>query len=182
MLEPILPRLRGIELAVSIFVNSRRSLCVCLVCVFGLIVGARSEAQQGIVDAFDHYRSGFPLEGRHALLECAACHRNAVFKGTPRQCAQCHDNIRAEGRNFRHIPTSSTCELCHTSLDWRTSRFDHTEVFAGCVRCHDNFLAPGKNAAHPPTDNVCENCHNAIHWNQILPDAPAALGATGSRP
>jgi hypothetical protein len=147
-----------------------------------VFAGLRAAHAQGIVDRFDHYRTGYPLEGRHGEVRCESCHADGIFKGTPRSCALCHNNLRAEGKGFRHIPTSGSCELCHTPLDWRTSRFDHTNVWAGCVRCHDNFLAPGKNAAHPPTDNVCENCHNAIHWNQILPNAPAALGAAGSRP
>lgn len=38
---------------------------------------------------FDHARTGFPLEGAHARVRCAACHEKG-FKGVPRQCAACH--------------------------------------------------------------------------------------------
>ncbi|HYC60056.1 MAG TPA: hypothetical protein VEK79_10885 [Thermoanaerobaculia bacterium] len=39
--------------------------------------------------AFDHARTGFPLEGAHARVRCAACHAKG-FKGLPRACAACH--------------------------------------------------------------------------------------------
>jgi hypothetical protein len=132
---------------------------------------------QGVVDRFDHYRTGFPLDGRHASIPCEACHTSPTYQGAPRVCGQCHNNVLAEGKNFLHIPTSVQCESCHLTTDWRTSRFDHTNVTAGCVRCHNNFLAPGKNAAHPPTNEVCEVCHNTIHWNQILPTMPPSRSA-----
>jgi uncharacterized paraquat-inducible protein A len=138
---------------------------------------------QGIVDRFDHYRTGFPLEGRHASIGCESCHSNAVFKGTPRTCGRCHNNLLAEGKPFRHVPTSLGCDSCHTPLDWRTSRFDHTDYSAGCVRCHNNFLAPGKTPSHPATDDFCEACHNTVHWNQILPGAPASgTSSAASKP
>lgn len=41
--------------------------------------------------AFDHARTGFPLDGAHARVRCAACHTKG-FKGTPRQCAACHSS------------------------------------------------------------------------------------------
>jgi hypothetical protein len=137
--------------------------------------GYLSLEAQGVVDALDHYRTGFPLEGRHASLRCEACHRDADFRPVPRLCAQCHNGVLAEGRTFRHIPSSAPCDQCHSALDWRTSRFDHTNVAAGCVRCHNNFLAPGKTLKHPATTETCETCHNTIHWNQILPTARTGL-------
>jgi hypothetical protein len=35
---------------------------------------------------FDHFTTGFPLEGRHKALECDSCHVNGSFKGTPKIC------------------------------------------------------------------------------------------------
>ena len=32
----------------------------------------------------------FPLVGVHATQACAACHKNNVYKGTPRDCVGCH--------------------------------------------------------------------------------------------
>jgi hypothetical protein len=133
---------------------------------------------QGVVDAFDHVRTGFLLEGKHASIACESCHSSPNFAAVPRTCSECHNGLLAEGMGFRHIPTSIPCDQCHTPLDWRTSRFDHTSVVAGCVRCHNNFLAPGKTLNHPITDEVCETCHNTVHWNQIL-RAPSLTGGTG---
>lgn len=141
------------------------------------VLVASAPAAQGIVDRFDHYRTGFPLDGRHGTVRCESCHGGGSFAGTPRECVGCHDNRHAEGKPFRHIPTAAACETCHTTLDWRTSRFDHTDYSVGCVRCHNNFIAPGKTLTHPATDEVCENCHNTIHWNQILATAPPSGAA-----
>jgi hypothetical protein len=35
----------------------------------------------------------FPLTGKHAGLDCSACHGNDVFAGTPKDCASCHKNV-----------------------------------------------------------------------------------------
>src|SRR5450631_3332226 len=39
---------------------------------------------------FDHFATGFELDGVHRDLPCESCHLNAVFKGTPRNCGVCH--------------------------------------------------------------------------------------------
>lgn len=124
-----------------------------------------------VIDRYDHIATGFVLDGRHAEIGCDTCHAKAVFRGTPRTCATCHNNVRAEGKTFRHIPTTDACETCHTTRDWLTARFDHSGVVTNCVSCHNGFLAPGKTANHPPTSNQCQDCHRAIHWNQLLPGA-----------
>lgn len=142
-------------------------------------IAARDAPQRrGVVDRFDHYETGFPIDGRHEDVACERCHARGVFKGVPRTCAGCHNTIFAEGKPFRHIPTSGQCETCHTTQDWRLSRFDHTDVVEGCVRCHNNFIGPGKTADHPITSNICADCHNTIHWDQLL---PASTGPAQSR-
>ena len=40
-----------------------------------------------LVLSFDHRRTGFVLDGAHRNLPCEACHRDAIFHGTPRACA-----------------------------------------------------------------------------------------------
>lgn len=49
--------------------------------------------------AFDHARTGFPLEGAHARVRCAACHENG-FQGVARQCSACH-GASQPGESFR---------------------------------------------------------------------------------
>jgi hypothetical protein len=148
----------------------RMRILACLTVL--LLIGAFAQGRaQTVVDRIDHYQTGFPLEGRHEEVACDACHVNSVFAGTPRRCADCHNNVVAQGKTIRHIPITDACETCHSTRDWLTQRFDHTSVYSDCVTCHNNFLAPGKNARHPPTNNICEDCHNTIHWNQIRPTA-----------
>jgi hypothetical protein len=135
-----------------------------------LTFGLGSEAHS-VVDKVDHAATGFPLDGRHQEIRCDGCHRISQFAATPRRCADCHNNVFAEGRTFLHIPVTASCDRCHTTRDWLTSRLDHTGIYNRCISCHNNFQAPGKNARHPATDNICERCHITTHWNQLLPGA-----------
>lgn len=146
----------------------------------GPVVALQERApERSVVDRYDHFETGFPLEGAHERVDCQECHRGGVFRGTPRLCSDCHNNMIAEGKGFRHIPTAVQCSDCHTVRDWRLARFDHAGFDSGCLRCHNNFTAPGKVAGHPPTNNVCEDCHTTVHWHLRLPRGP---GADGARP
>ncbi len=58
---------------------------------------------------FDHFTTGFELDGLHRNVDCEACHRNGVFKGTPRLCAGCHDGsnrIASTAKTPRHMLTT----------------------------------------------------------------------------
>src|ERR1700704_371014 len=68
---------------------------------------------------FDHLTTGFELVGQHRDLPCETCHFNAVFKGTPRDCAPCHGmgtQVHATAKPINHILTSNRCESCHTPV------------------------------------------------------------------
>lgn len=135
--------------------------------------------ERSVVDRYDHIETGFPLEGAHEQVECQQCHRAGVFRGTPRLCSDCHNNVTAEGKGFRHIPTALQCSDCHTVQDWRLARFDHAGFDFGCMRCHNNFTAPGKLPDHPPTSNVCEDCHTTVHWDLRIPRDRRPGGSLG---
>jgi hypothetical protein len=137
----------------------------------GAVSSPDEEKAARIVDRFDHFETGFALDGAHVQVGCQECHRGGVFRGTPRTCETCHNNIIAEGKPFRHIPTPLQCSSCHTEQDWRLSRFDHAGFDMGCARCHNNFTAPGMTPGHPPTGPVCEDCHTTVHWDLFLPGA-----------
>ena len=51
---------------------------------------------------FDHYSTGFPLEGAHVTTECESCHVRGIFKGTPTQCAGCHGTSSTIGTSKKH--------------------------------------------------------------------------------
>ena len=52
-------------------------------------------------NGFDHFSTGFPLIGRHELIDCSDCHTAGQFKGAPMECGLCHDGARAPGK---HVP------------------------------------------------------------------------------
>jgi Cytochrome c7 and related cytochrome c len=118
--------------------------------------------------AFDHLTTGFELIGKHRDLPCESCHVNAIFKGTPRDCASCHGvgtQVRATKKPTSHILTSNRCEGCHTPVAFSPAvNFDHAEVQGSCSSCHNNVQAQGKGPTHIDTNLECNACHSTIGW------------------
>ena len=89
---------------------------------------------------FDHLTTGFELTGQHRDLPCESCHVNAIFKGTPRDCEQCHGvgtSVRASAKPANHILSTNNCWACHTPVAWSPAvNFSHNEVTGSCVSCH----------------------------------------------
>ncbi len=112
---------------------------------------------------FDH-STVFPLLGVHATQPCAACHKNGVYRGTPRTCVGCHltdyQNTRDPNHAAAGFPT--TCDTCHRATDtsWDQGRFNHTwfPITSGrhsgipCATCHINS-----------TNFVIFSCTNGCH-------------------
>lgn len=100
---------------------------------------------------FDH-QTVFPLEGEHALIECANCHVDRVFAGTPRQCVQCHQEPTIHQGLF-----GTDCANCHTPTAWTPARLIHHTFpldHAGqgeipCATCHASTF----------TQYSCDSCH-----------------------
>lgn len=109
---------------------------------------------------FDHGLVAFPLLGKHATLQCAACHASPAFHDAGTACSDCHADQDPHDGAF-----GATCGNCHAPVDWRAAAFDHAAVtgFAltgahervACASCHT-----GKRqelaAAGAPT---CGQCH-----------------------
>ena len=141
---------------------------------------------------FDHAASGFPLEGRHAAVRCAACHLDLRFDA-PRiaaddcaschadvhqgslggDCASCHDaeSFLARSEPDVHARTSFPltgahllvhCESCH--FDDRRPRYDALDT--ECYSCHrpdyERSLAVDHVGLGYSTD--CLECHNTVAW------------------
>src|SRR5712672_2652939 len=117
---------------------------------------------------FDHLTTGFELIGQHRDLPCESCHYNAVFQGTPRDCATCHgmgSQVHATGKPITHILTSNRCESCHTPVAFSPAvNFDHAEVRGSCSSCHNGVQAQGKGPTHIDTSLECDACHSTIGW------------------
>ena len=122
--------------------------------------------------AFDHLTTGFELIGKHRDLPCESCHYNAVFKGTPRDCASCHGlgtQVRATAKPLNHILSSSRCESCHTPVAFSPAvNFDHAEVRGSCSSCHNGVQAQGKGPQHIETSLECDACHSTFNWAGAL--------------
>jgi len=97
--------------------------------------------------AFNH-NSVFQLVGVHATQPCTACHKNNVYRGTPRDCYGCHQADYQRAQNPNHIAAGfpTTCETCHrpTDTSFTQGRFDHTyfpitsgrHAGVACSSCH----------------------------------------------
>jgi hypothetical protein len=136
---------------------------------------------EGAAERFDHRRTGYPLTGKHATLQCTACHVAkfqrpvAVAAGAAREpahrwnglataCTACHQDPH-------QTRFGNDCEKCHTTKDWKAieaSRFDHDltryplrgkHVTVRCERCHDPASPTGKR----PPFATCGTCHKDAH-------------------
>lgn len=115
--------------------------------------------EKGGAERFDHARAGWPLTGKHAALECAACHqqedlrRSAAlalapatkwggdgprFIGLETECAACHEDVHRGA-------LGGQCAACHETQSFAIEKFDHSRArFAltgahqrvGCGECH----------------------------------------------
>lgn len=108
----------------------------------------------------------FPLVGRHATVDCAACHKDGKFTGTPKACYGCHKaNYDATQQpNHRTAGFPTDCQQCHRANDasWNQGKFNHSNVFplvgahasVACESCHKNGNFSG-------TPRDCYGCHKA---------------------
>jgi hypothetical protein len=102
---------------------------------------------------FDHAReTGFALVGRHARVDCAACHRSGDLKApVPKVCSGCHAGADNHAGRF-----GTDCAGCHGTEQWRIDSYDHA------TRHHFALTGP-----HAKLD--CHVCHTAVATLQKLP-------------
>ncbi|WP_455204919.1 hypothetical protein [Kaarinaea lacus] len=129
-----------------------------------LILASISHSVLADKKEFDHFSTGYPLSGMHFQVKCEACHIRGVFKGTPRQCASCHNGQIANGKPMKHIRSPNLCDDCHTTFAWEAATFDHSSVTGTCGSCHNGSTATGKPGRHILTSLDCEECHITTVW------------------
>ncbi len=131
------------------------------------------------MESFDHQKV-FPLEGKHAAIECQNCHINQQFHGTSNQCSSCHSEPEIHAGSF-----GLQCAACHDAQAWQPAFLRihpfpldhgaqadnactvcHTQTYATytCEACHDvaeNGFIEAHNQAKIPQDqlNNCTACH-----------------------
>lgn len=146
-------------------VNFRGALIV-LFLLGGIYTGSTAALDLG--PEFNHDETNFPLDFRHAIVDCESCHVEGIFIGTPRQCGSCHSNsgrIKASAPSSQHIRVVGDCDYCHTPTLWsNVVRVDHAAVQGSCASCHNDVIAEGKNPGHVPSSNICDACHTTLSW------------------
>jgi hypothetical protein len=123
---------------------------------------------------FDHDLSDFPLTGSHLEVECIDCHADG-YDGIDTACVSCHQDEYDDATDPIHTLESFDldCTLCHDTVEWEQSTFDHNvdteylvegaHVELSCAECHADGLYAG-------TPNTCYGCHQADYEGVDDPD------------
>lgn len=153
--------------------------------------------EEGSPERFDHAKTGYSLEGKHARLGCDKCHqakfavspiaklapgrdRAHGYIGLDRACASCHDDPHAGA-------LGRACDQCHTVEGWEpASRFRHDasaypltgkHATTRCDACHRAARlalpadARGRPGARwkPLPYGECSDCHDDPHAGRLGP-------------
>jgi hypothetical protein len=125
----------------------------------------------------EHQQTRFPLLGRHALIDCDACHQREgrdEYAGLPLDCVQCHagDYAAARAPDHRLLGLPLECDLCHSSahLWWSDAVFQHTSTFPlalghaveNCGACHTP-------STPFPDGQDCFGCHEQDYVRTTRP-------------
>jgi hypothetical protein len=128
------------------------------------------------MQAFDHDKTDFPLEGKHKLLECSECHKSKQIAGIKLKhgrCTNCHEDYH-EGEFASHGKVRD-CAECHIETGFKPSLFtieDHAQInfeltgahlAVSCKNCHFN----NDKWHFKISDTKCIGCHQNIHGNEI---------------
>jgi hypothetical protein len=129
----------------------------------------------------DH--STWPLVGAHARTACAACHgeqksgaQPAAYRGIPRTCEGCHDDIHAG--QFTQTQPVKACTTCHDATTFKIGKtFDHAKtrypldgkhIGLACDKCHTSAaLRNGATSVRWRLGYIeCRDCHANPHREQ----------------
>jgi hypothetical protein len=126
---------------------------------------------------FNHTSTGFQLTGSHTVppRQCTDCHVNNNYSLSSTLCYSCHQKDYAGTNNPAHASAGfpTTCELCHDTVVWTDSTFNHNNTpfpLTGshtvpprqCTQCHVN-----NNYTTLPT--ACIGCHQTDYNNTANP-------------
>lgn len=148
---------------------------------------------QPTATGFDHTKTGYALDGKHASVSCRSCHNpqhvapefrsalagkdlNRTWLGLSPACSTCHQYPH-QGR------FGASCVRCHSTGGWKqtrfdTTRFDHSQTQfpltgkhrdTACEKCHTPDAA-----GQPRWSGIvfarCGNCHSDPHKGQFKQD------------
>lgn len=132
---------------------------------------------------FDHNKTHYRLDGKHAQVACDSCHPNQRYKDTPTECMTCH-----QGNDVHKGRFGAKCASCHTTKAWKTASFDHdrdthfkligAHKTAACTVCHkgdpkkeklsgDCVSCHRRDDTHQGRNGTdCKRCHGTVKWSQ----------------
>jgi hypothetical protein len=133
---------------------------------------------------FDHSKTGYPLEGKHAALDCKQCHNpghisaaerrtiqvkdlSRTFLGLSQDCLSCHTDIH-RGQ------LGKDCQSCHTLASWKgAAQFEHAKTKypltgahekVACQKCHVAVAGPRPYVKYVGLSfQSCTPCHSDPH-------------------
>jgi hypothetical protein len=150
-----------------------------------------------------HRRTRMPLTGKHAIVECVACHKNQAsrqYSDTPVDCFACHQaDYRSAATHPNHDGTDPNgdgkpyprdCALCHNPIGWSpafaavtsfTSRSEHDAQFLLTSGSHRTVECNGCHVDRRRARVVrCDGCHDETslrseHRARVTPEAASCL-------
>lgn len=144
-----------------------------------------------------HASTTYPLEGKHAAVECDKCHipksqaQDVVYKIVQTSCKDCHQDIH-QGQ-FASAPHLNKCDDCHDVRGFQPAHFalarhqqtrfplTGAHLAIPCAECHVQ-PQPGPTAVpvkYRFEDLSCTGCHMDPHRGEFR-DRMAAKRAGGS--
>ena len=129
---------------------------------------------------FDHAAvAGFALEGRHAGLKCADCHKTRSYLTVQPACVTCH----ADPHKGRFGLDCARCHSVNVPFKQVAGNFDHNLTAyplvgahrtVPCAKCHVNQVYRGlkfqlctdchKTPHRQPLGDSCTSCHTPETW------------------
>ncbi len=130
---------------------------------------------------FDHRRTRYPLEGKHAAVTCNKCHSPGKAKTDLRfgTCRDCHTDFHQNA--FAKRTSKGACEECHSVAGYSPARFllvqhDSTDYplrgahrAVPCVACHKTSSASTQAAQYQFrfVSTKCLDCHRDPHHGEV---------------
>ncbi|MCB2204041.1 cytochrome c3 family protein [bacterium] len=132
--------------------------------------------------SFDHSKTDFPLEGRHAAVQCMQCHTGGdfgKFAGADlSHCNVCHEDYHLG--QFAGREDARDCSGCHTVAGFSPALFPaekHAKTrfplrgaheAIPCIRCHVETTIDGKATLRFHWEALrCQDCHKDPHDGQF---------------
>jgi len=133
-------------------------------------------------EPFDHFSTGFVLDGAHTNVTCEGCHVSGAFSATNPSCSSCHSDsglVRASAKPASHVLTTGECSDCHVTANWTVIAFmDHSSITGSCVTCHNGIQSTGKTIDHISVQRPVRRLVTARQPGYRLSSIIRALSAT----